>query len=141
MKKNNLVKINIKSQKAFTMQDLIVALFIIILFVGIIGTTMYAALKNNANNSLTLQMTLYSVQILEDIDRISYEEAITKTGEDYKKQFDIPKDYTVDLTFSDYGEDLTNIQDVIKIVNLNISYNFLGDNINYTIHKLKIKEL
>lgn len=141
MKKDKLVKLNIKSEKGFTMQDLIVALIIIMLFVGIIGSTMYAAFKNTANTNLTSQMTFYAVQILEDIDKISYEEAITKTGDDYKSQFQIPAGYTVELSFSDYGEGIENVQEVMKIVKLNISYTLAGDTVNYGIQRLKIKEI
>ena len=100
MKKVKLVKLNIKSEKAFTMQDLVIALVIIMLFVGIIGSTMYLAFKNNAKTNLTSQMTFYAVQIIEDIDKISYEEAITKTGNDYKSQFQIPDGYMVEVSFS-----------------------------------------
>ena len=139
MKKVKLVKLNIKSEKAFTMQDLVIALVIIMLFVGIIGSTMYLAFKNNAKTNLTSQMTFYAVQIIEDIDKISYEEAITKTGDDYKSQFQIPDGYMVEVSFSNYGEGIEN--DVIKIVDVKLSYTIAGDTVDYSIEKLKIKEI
>ncbi len=141
MKKVKLVKLNIKSEKAFTMQDLVIALVIIMLFVGIIGSTMYLAFKNNAKTNLTSQMTFYAVQIIEDIDKISYEEAITKTGDDYKSQFQIPDGYMVEVSFSNYGEGIENVQDVIKIVDVKLSYTIAGDTVDYSIEKLKIKEI
>ena len=141
MKKVKLVKLNIKSEKAFTMQDLVIALVIIMLFVGIIGSTMYLAFKNNAKTNLTSQMTFYAVQIIEDIDKISYEEAITKTGNDYKSQFQIPDGYMVEVSFSNYGEGIENVQDVIKRVDVKLSYTIAGDTVDYSIEKLKIKEI
>ena len=141
MKKVKLVKLNIKSEKAFTMQGLVIALVIIMLFVGIIGSTMYLAFKNNAKTNLTSQMTFYAVQIIEDIDKISYEEAITKTGNDYKSQFQIPDGYMVEVSFSNYGEGIENVQDVIKIVDVKLSYTIAGDTVDYSIEKLKIKEI
>lgn len=141
MKKVKLVKLNIKSEKAFTMQDLVIALVIIMLFVGIIGSTMYLAFKNNAKTNLTSQMTFYAVQIIEDIDKISYEEAITKTGDDYKSQFQIPDGYMVEVSFLNYGEGIENVQDVIKIVDVKLSYTIAGDTVDYSIEKLKIKEI
>ena len=141
MKKVKLVKLNIKSEKAFTMQDLVIALVIIMLFVGIIGSTMYLAFKNNAKTNLTSQMTFYAVQIIEDIDKISYEEAITKTGNDYKSQFQIPDGYMGEVSFSNYGEGIENVQDVIKIVDVKLSYTIAGDTVDYSIEKLKIKEI
>ena len=141
MKKVKLVKLNIKSEKAFTMQDLVIALVIIMLFVGIIGYTMYLAFKNNAKTNLTSQMTFYAVQIIEDIDKISYEEAIAKTGSDYKSQFQIPDGYMVEVSFSNYGEGIENVQDVIKIVDVKLSYTIAGDTVSYSIERLKIKEI
>ena len=141
MKKVKLVKLNIKSEKAFTMQDLVIALVIIMLFVGIIGSTLYLAFMNNAKTILTSQMTFYAVQIIEDIDKISYEEAITKTGNDYKSQFQIPDGYMVEVSFSNYGEGIENVQDVIKIVDVKLSYTIAGDTVDYSIEKLKIKEI
>lgn len=141
MKKNKLVRININTEKGFTLQDLVLAIFIILIFVGVIGTTMYGAFKNNADTNLTSQMTLYAVQILEDIDKIPYEDAITKTGDYYKSKFQIPEGYKVELSFSNYGEGIENVKDVMKVVNLNISYTIAGDTIDYNIQRLKIKEI
>ena len=123
------------------MQDLIVAILIFTIFTGIICTTMYKVYELNVRVSLTSQMTMYAVQILEDIDKISYEEAQTKTAEQYKEQFSIPAGFKVDLKFSNYKEGEENIQDVIKIVNLSISYDYLDSKENINIQKLKIKEM
>lgn len=142
MEKENFNKMNkLKSEKGFTMQDLIVAILIFTIFTGIICTTMYKVYELNVRVSLTSQMTMYAVQILEDIDKISYEEAQTKTAEQYKEQFSIPAGFKVDLKFSNYKEGEENIQDVIKIVNLSISYDYLDSTENINIQKLKIKEM
>ena len=118
------------------MQDLLIACFIITLFVGIITTMMSSTFKVNAKTKLTSQMTLYAVQILEDIDKISYEDVQKKTGEDYKRQFSIPEGYDVSLNILDYGK-----QDVIKIVDLKISYILNGETNDFTVKRLKIKEM
>ena len=142
MEKGNFKKMNkLKSEKGFTMQDLIAAILIFTIFTGIICTTMYKVYELNVRVSLTSQMTMYAVQILEDIDKISYEEAQTKTAEQYKEQFSIPAGFKVDLKFSNYKEGEENIQDVIKIVNLCISYDYLDSTENINIQKLKIKEM
>ena len=44
--------INIKSQNGFTMQDLVIALLIITLFVGIISTLMYKVYKIEIESKL-----------------------------------------------------------------------------------------
>ena len=139
MKEN--VNLKIKSENGFTMQDLLVACFIFILFAGLIGTLMYRVYETNIRASLTSQMCIYAVQILEDIDKISYEDAQSKTGADYKEQFSIPEGFNVELQFTDYGADKAYIEDIIKIVDLKISYTISGQTEEFNIRRLKIKEM
>ena len=139
MKEN--VNLKIKSENGFTMQDLLVACFIFILFVGLIGTLMYRVYETNIRASLTSQMCIYAVQILEDIDKISYEDAQSKTGADYKEQFSIPEGFNVELQFTDYGADKAYIEDIIKIVDLKISYTVANQTEEFTVRRLKIKEI
>ena len=139
MKKN--LKLKIKSEYGFTMQDLLIACFIFVLFAGLIGTLMYNVYDTNIRASLTSQMCIYAVQILEDIDKISYEDAQLKTGQDYKEQFSIPEGFNIELQFTNYAENQENIEDVIKIVNLKISYNIAGKTEKFSVKRLKIKEI
>lgn len=139
MKEN--VNLKIKSENGFTMQDLLVACFIFILFAGLIGILMYRVYETNIRASLTSQMCIYAVQILEDIDKISYEDAQSKTGADYKEQFSIPEGFNVELQFTDYGADKAYIEDIIKIVDLKISYTVANQTEEFTVRRLKIKEI
>ena len=61
-----------------------------------------------------------------------------RTGSYYKSQFKIPAGFNVDLELTNYGE---NTEDVIKIVNLKITYTLQGDTTEYTVQRLKIKEI
>ena len=135
------IKKKLKSQKGFTMQDLIIACLILTLFVGLIGTLMYNSYYNNLRAELSANMTIYAVKILEDIDKISYEDVQTKTGSDYEEQFNIPAGYIVELNISNYGEAVGNVEDVIKIIKLKISYTFQGKTEDFVVQKLKIKEV
>ena len=139
MKIKNKLKFNIRSDKGFTMQDLLIACFIFVTFVGIIGTLMYSIYKSNMQVNLMTQMTAYSVQILEDIDKISYEDAQKMTGDEYKSKFSIPGGFNVSLELNDYGNG--NLEDVIKIVDLKMSYEFAGETQVFNIKRLKIKEI
>ena len=132
--------INIKSQNGFTMQDLVIALLIITLFVGIISTLMYKVYKIEIESKLMSQMVMYSVQILEDIDKISYEEVTSDLSNSYNNKFSIPKGFKIDINVSNYLEETTNDQDLIKIVKLNISYDYLGEKEEFKVTRLKIKE-
>ena len=140
-KKMDIIKQKLKSNKGFTMQDLIAGCIILTIFVATITALLTSVYKINIKTRLTSQMATYAVEILEDIDKISYSDAQKRTGAYYKGQFQIPAGYTVELSFSDYGEGIENVQDVMKIVKLNISYTLAGDTVNYGIQRLKIKEI
>lgn len=135
------IKKKLKSQKGFTMQDLIIACLIFTIFAGLIGTLMYNSYYNNLRAELSANMTIYAVKILEDLDKISYEEVQTKTGTNYKEQFDIPAGYSVELNISNYGEGVENIEDIMKIINLKISYTLQGETEDFVVQRLKIKEM
>ena len=83
---------------------------------------------------------MYSVQILEDIDKISYEEVTSDLSNSYNNKFSIPKGFKIDINVSNYLEETTNDQDLIKIVKLNISYDYLGEKEEFKVTRLKIKE-
>lgn len=132
---------NIKSEKGFTMEDLAIAIIVIMVFVGIITTMMYTTYKLNIETDLTSQMASYAVQILEDIDKISYEEVTTDLAKTYNEKFSIPKSFHIDIQVSNYGEGEPNVQDIIKIVDLKISYTLQGNEEQFTVTRLKIKEM
>lgn len=132
---------NIKSEKGFTIEDLAIAIIVIMVFVGIITTMMYTTYKLNIETDLTSQMASYAVQILEDIDKISYEEVTTDLANTYNEKFSIPKSFKIDIQVSNYGEGEPNVQDVIKIVDFKISYTLQGKEEQFTVKRLKIKEM
>ena len=102
---------------------------------------MYSVYKTNVKTNLTSQMATYAVQILEDIDKIPYEDVKPELADEYKSDFSIPESFNISIEVSNYGEGVNNVQDVIKIVKLNISYTILNETEGFSIQKLKIKEM
>lgn len=139
MKKNIMFKF--KSEKGFTMQDLMIAAFIIVILIAIISSMVYSVYRTNLEMDLTARMSMYAVQILEDIDKIAYEEVNSSLASKYVEQFSIPSGFYVEIEVSKYGEDVENIQDVMKIVKLTISYTLQGETEKFVVQRLKIKEL
>ena len=135
------MKNKLKSNSGFTLQDLLIACFFIIIFIGTISTMMYKVNKTNIKANLTAQMIIYSVQILENIDKISYEDVETKTVDEYREEFSIPDGFDIKLEISNYGGNTQNQNDVIKIVKLTLSYTFANETEEYTIKRLKIREI
>ena len=141
MSEDKTLKNLIRSNKGFTMQDLAIATLIITIFVGLISTLMYSVYKTNVKTNLTSQMATYAVQILEDIDKIPYEDVKPELADEYKSDFSIPESFNISIEVSNYGQGVNNVQHVIKIVKLNISYTILNETEGFSIQKLKIKEM
>ena len=89
MKKDKLRK-RIKSNQAFTMQDLVIAIMVLLLFVGTIGGTYLAIYQVQADTKLDSVATLYMIQMLEYIDKIGYDEVTNGMEETLRTQFAVP---------------------------------------------------
>ena len=133
--------INLKQNKGFTMQDLIVAFGIILLVGGIIGSTYLAIYSVQKETKLDAIATLYAIQITEYIDKISYEEVIeVMDTEDIKQKFDISDAFTVNINVSNYEKDEENL-DVVKKVRIELNYNVKNKDRKIVFNRLKVKEL
>lgn len=133
-------KIKIKSNSGFTMTDLVVALTIFTLFATVIGTLMFSAYKTNIQIKMSGAAIYYSLQILEDIDKISYEDVQDGMESGYINKFSIPSGFTLNIDVSNYNEG-NNKEDLIKKVKLTISYKLFDDTENMIINKIKVKEV
>ena len=124
-----------KSNKAFTMQDLIIAFTILLLFTGLICGTIATIYKVQAETKLTSLATLYGIQIMENIDKISYDEVQNGDLRNWKNDYGIPDNMSLNLEVEPYGE-----KDVVKHVKLTISYELSGKENNLELEKFKEKE-
>lgn len=132
--------INIKSNSGFTMTDLVTAIIIFTLFTGVIGTLLYSAFKVNLQTKLSAASLNYAIQILEDIDKITYEEVKNGIEDTYKEKFSIPEGFDLKVEVSNYNQGNSK-EDLVKTVKLTITYEFSGSTENLVIHKLKVKEV
>lgn len=133
-------KINFKSNSGFTMTDLVTALIIFSIFTGIIGTLMYNSFKTNLQVKMAGTAANYAIQILEDIDKISYDKVINGMESSYKSKFSIPNGFDLSIEVSNYNEG-TDKEDLIKKVKLTITYSLAENSENLVIERLKIKEI
>lgn len=133
-------KVNLKANSGFTMTDLIIALLIFSIFTGLIGTLMYSSVKVNVQTKMAGAAANYAIQILEDIDKMSYE-GVTNGMEDYyRTKLLLPTGFDLLIEVSNYN-DGTDKEDLIKIVQLTISYKIANSSEKLRIEKLKVKEL
>lgn len=132
--------INIKANKGFTMIDLVIALTIFALFTTIISTLMYSSFRTNLQIKMSGVSIYYAMQILEDIDKISYEDVRNGMESSYINKFSIPSGFALNIEVSKYNEG-NNKEDLVKKVKLTITYEFSGNSESIVINKLKIKEV
>lgn len=138
MVKKNIL--NLKSNKGFTMQDLIIAMAIFALFSVIVGTGLVSIFKVQADSQVDEVGTLYAVQIAEYLDKISFDEVENGMGDSVAKKFNIPTNFTVTINVSDYKPE-DEVMSYVKDVDINLEYNFNNNSRNIRIQRLKIKEL
>lgn len=134
------MKINIKSNSGFTMTDLVVALLMLTLFTGMIGSLLYSSYKTNIQTKMTGLSVNYAIQILEDIDKITYDEVKNGMESKYINALSIPAGFDLTIDVSNYNEGNSK-EDLIKKVKLTIIYQFSEETETVVFEKLKIKEV
>lgn len=134
---NNIT--NFKSNKGFTMQDLVIAITVFMLFAGIVGTLLVNTFKVQADSQVDEVAVLYVVQVAEYIDKISFDEVESGIGDSISKKFNIPAKMTLTINVEDY-KPTAETGEYVKEVDINLEYNFDNDSRNIRVQKLKIKE-
>lgn len=133
----------LKKQNGMTIQDLVIAIIILCLFVGVIGTLFSQIIINSGLIKLNAIAVEYAVKIAEEVDKLPYDdinenfEIIMNTK--YADNFsDI---YKLDVIVENYNEIDPSKADIIKIVTIKIAYEIFEEERSYEIKKLKIKEI
>lgn len=141
MGESNMGKINLKSNKGVTITDVIVAVIILSLFVGIIGNMFYQIARNSSFIRYNTIAVYYAIKIAEDIDIMSYEEVTNELNNNLTQKYQMPEGFNGILEVSKYNEEDLTKEDIIKKVKITINYTFLNEQRSYKIEKLKIKEM
>lgn len=126
----------LKSNKGFTMQDVIIGMVILTVFAGTIAGSYLAIYKIQAETQMTAVATLYGIQILENIDRIAYEQVKNGMEADYKQAYHISDKVGLKLEVSQYDD-----EDTLKMVKLTLTYEIAGNTEELVLEKLKVKEI
>lgn len=134
-------KLKLKSNNGVSTIDVVTAVTILSLFVGIIGNLYYQIVKNNAMIRSNTIAVYYAIKIAEDIDKMSYENVDNNLNENINQNYGLPENFDAKINVEKYNQDDSSKQDIIKKVNITINYTFLKEERNYKIDKLKIKEL
>lgn len=123
------------------MVDIIIAMFILTMFVGVIGSLYYQIVLNSNLIRMNAVAVHYAIKIAENTDKISYEEVTDELNTTVKESFAIPDNFTVHIQVSPYNEQDASKEDIIKMVTIHIDYQCLNETRSYELKKLKIKEM
>ncbi len=138
---NSMKNVNLKANRGVTTTDVVVAIIILSLFVGIIGNLFYQIAKNSNMVRYNTVAVYYAIRIAENIDKMSYEEVTDNLNSDLTTEYQLPDGFTGKVEVENYNKYDTTKQDIIKKVKITINYTFLKEERNYQIEKLKIKEM
>lgn len=134
----NLKKLNTNSEGGFTLTDLAIAIFVIMIFAGTIGTILYQITEVKLSTQLSAEATVCAIQILEDIDKTDYELIQNGMENSYRTKFQIPSGFAVKIDVIDSAYTIGGKP--TKRVELRIKYEFKGRDEELTITRYKVKE-
>lgn len=132
----------IKQNKGITMVDLVIALAIISIMVGVVGNLFYQSFYYSTSITRTAYATSYAINAIEWIEKMPYEEVDSSLNEKVKQALNIPADsYQIDITVENYKDKNPLKEDIIKIIKVTVKYIFNEKEESFSLKKLKIKEM
>ncbi len=130
-----------RENKGISMADVAIAILILCLFAGTIGSLYYELASYTAEIRSNAMAIHYAVKIAESTDKMLYEEVQESLNQDINNTYSLPENFSANIEVKNYNENDSSKQDIIKILKITINYQFLGKSRVYTIQKLKIKEV
>lgn len=136
------MNINIlKKDNGISLQDIVIAITIMAMFVGVIGTLFYQITLNSNLIKVNAIAVHYAVQVAEEVDKLAYDEINENFNIYVNSKYDIPDILKLTVDVQNYNEEDETKDDIIKIVNIKVDYTVLDETKSYEIKKLKIKEI
>ena len=138
------IKDKLKTNKGFTLQDLIFALMAIMLFVGVIGSVYVSLYKVKLDTQTSSLATIYAIKMLEYMDKINYDKITQEDEEklvnDMKREFSVPSSFDVSLNVTQYTPGWST-EDYVKFLRLSIKNTINEEENELVFEKIKVKEL
>lgn len=142
---NNYIKKNrYKREEGVTIIDLVIAIIIMSVFVGVITTLMTGIYKQSLEVQISSNAMSYATIILEKIDEKSFEEVQNPNFVENLKasgEVTIPEEYTIKLNVENPDNVSEEVSDVIKKATVTVNYKIRNEEKSISISKLKVKEI
>ena len=130
-----------KREKGFTGVDLTIAIAVIIMFTTLISIIFVNIYMNSTSTSRGAMATTYATQIIENIEKLYYNEVTDEQINDIINNMNIPSGYDVTFNLENYKETNYKEEDLIKIVTVNIKYMVGKKEEQVEFQKIKAKEV
>ena len=131
----------LKGNKGVTITDIVVAMIILSLFVGLIGNLYYQIALQNSIVQSNAVAAYYVVKIAEDIDKMPYESVTNELSNTVKQTYELPDGINIMITVEKYSEIDPTKEDIVKTVSIRAEYECFEQTRVYEVKKLKIKEI
>ena len=141
---NNSKKNRYKREEGVTIIDLVIAIIIMSVFVGVITTLMTGIYKQSLEVQISSNAMSYATIILEKIDEKSFEEVQNPNFVENLKasgEVTIPEEYTIKLNVENFDNVSEEVSDVIKKATVTVNYKIRNEEKSISISKLKVKEI
>ena len=142
---NNYIKKNrYKREEGVTIIDLVIAIIIMSVFVGVITTLITGIYKQSLEVQISSNAMSYATIILEKIDEKSFEEVQNPNFVENLKasgEVTIPEEYTIKLNVENPDNVSEEVSDVIKKATVTVNYKIRNEEKSISISKLKVKEI
>ena len=141
---NNSKKNRYKREEGVTIIDLVIAIIIMSVFVGVITTLMTGIYKQSLEVQISSNAMSYATIILEKIDEKSFEEVQNPNFVENLKasgEVTIPEEYTIKLNVENPDYVSEEVSDVIKKATVTVNYKIRNEEKSISISKLKVKEI
>lgn len=141
----------IKNNRALAGIDIVIAVMAITIFSTLIVSMMHSNVMENAKLKKETEAMIYITEIFENIGIENYNnlpvgnyEDITNNSYDESIEKLIPTDiegkYLVNLVITDQLEGVSDKEDILKKVQITLTYDLVGKRYNCSMERMKIKE-
>lgn len=131
----------LKGNRGVTITDIVIAMIVLSLFVGVIGNLYYQIALQNSIIQVNTVAVYYVVKIAEDIDKMAYEKVVNELNNTIKQTYEIPDAINITISVEKQSDTDPSKEDIIKTVVIRAEYTCYDQTRVYEVKKLKIKEI
>lgn len=135
----NIAKL--KENKGISMTDVVVAMLIFSVFVGLVATLYFQIMRHSNLVELNALAIYYAIKVAEDVDKLPYEEIDDNLINELVESYELEESFNIEMKVNKYNETDRTKQDILKIIAINVKYTCFGEEKEYELKKLKVKEI